>query len=225
MRGLESRNRVVMWCVISGVVVFGGAVWAVVGRTADDSDNPLHLPDELTTAALKKKAAEDPAAVGRTIMNTFDRDDLSDEQRRAVRRSVREVFMSQIDKRVDEYFAASEDEKLAVLDRQIDEWQVQSAKMREMWAERRRQREARRKESGEDSSQDGRRRWGPQNRGERKARSESRDPDKSARRMAYFQAARSRASERGIQMPGRRGGPGGSGRGGDRGAASRGRGR
>jgi hypothetical protein len=44
---------------------------------------------------------------------------------------------------------------------------------------------------------------------ERKTRSESRDPDAMARRMAYFQALRARAAERGIPMPsGPGGGPG-----------------
>jgi len=224
MRELGLGKPLVLWSIVGGVVVLGGAVWVFVGGATKDSANPLHLPENLTTAALKKKAAEDPVAVGRTIMSTFDRDDLTAEQRRAVRRSAREVFMSQIDKRVDEYFAASEDEKLAVLDRQIDEWQARSAKMQEMWAERRRQREARRKENGDDSPQDRRGRFGGQNREERKARSENRDPDKGARRMAYFQAARSRASERGIQMPGGRGGPGRGNRGGGRGGARGGRG-
>jgi hypothetical protein len=39
-----------------------------------------------------------------------------------------------------------------------------------------------------------------------KMRTESRDPDRSARRMAYFTAMRQRAQQRGIQMPGFMGG-------------------
>ena len=66
------------------------------------------------------------------------------------------------------------------------------------------------------------RRRGPRGmtREDRKERSESRNPDKVARRMAYFSALRKRAQEKGIDMfpsrgpggPGGRGGPGGPGR-------------
>jgi hypothetical protein len=53
-------------------------------------------------------------------------------------------------------------------------------------------------------------RHGPPTQAERKMRSESRDPDQMARRMAYFTALRKRAEERGIELPfpGRRPGPG-----------------
>ena len=55
-------------------------------------------------------------------------------------------------------------------------------------------------------------------RSERKERSESRNPDQMARRMAYFSALQKRAAERGVQMPfGRGGRDGGPGRGGPRG--------
>jgi len=54
---------------------------------------------------------------------------------------------------------------------------------------------------------------GPPSREQRKMHTESRDPDRSARRMAYFTALQQRAGQRGIQLPGfmGRGGPGGPG--------------
>ena len=55
--------------------------------------------------------------------------------------------------------------------------------------------------------------FGQRSREERKERSETRDPDRAARQMAYFAAIRDRATQRGIKMPfgpggGPRGGPG-----------------
>jgi hypothetical protein len=52
---------------------------------------------------------------------------------------------------------------------------------------------------------------GPPTREQQKMRTESRDPDQSARRMAYFTALRKRAEQRGIQMPMFGRGPGGPG--------------
>ena len=54
--------------------------------------------------------------------------------------------------------------------------------------------------------------FGQRSKQERKVFTESRNPDDMARTMPYFQAMRSRMSERGMQMPGR-GGHGGARRG------------
>lgn len=212
--GLSTPGVIVI--VTVSVLALGGGVWGITGWVGGEDDNPSNLPEELTAASLAKQAEEDPGKLVETMMNTRRRDDLTEEQRRQARRNVRTLWQSQMDERVDEYFAASDEEKNAVLDRQIAETMERMESMRKIWEQRRKEREQERKESGQDdeSEQDRRRRWGgSQTRDERKARSEDRDPDSSARRMAYFQAMRKRAEEQGIQMFGR-GGPGGRGAGG-----------
>jgi hypothetical protein len=129
-----------------------------------------------------------------------------------------------MDKRIDEYFAAATPaQRNAVLDRQIDEMQ---ARMKE-WQARRAQhanddhgpgdrgprstptasanRSSAQPASGGTTTArpaEGRRGMHHEpTRQERKTHSESRDPDKAAKRMAYFAAMRQRAEQRGVQMP------------------------
>ena len=84
------------------------------------------------------------------------------------------------------------------------------------WEERRK--EEQKKDGEKNAAEQGPRfpgMFGQQSREERKERSETRDPDRAGRQMAYFAAMRDRATERGIKMPfGAGGGPGaGPGRG------------
>lgn len=194
----------------------GGSAWAVF-RGPSTKAVGVAIPPELSVESLKAKTQE-PDKLRETIRDTMRREDLTDEQRRQIAQNMRAVWEEEMQKRVDEYFAAaSEEDKNAVLDRQIDEFQE---RMRE-WQ---RQREEEQKKEGEkDRAQQGQRfagMFGPQSREERKERSESRDPDRTGRQMAYFAAMRDRATQRGISIPfgpgvGPRGGQGASpGRGG-----------
>ncbi len=184
---------------------------------SDSGKKPgVELPEELTVEKLREVAKEQPHLARASVREAMRSEELTEEQKRAVMRNARRVMMERIGERIDEYENAPEDQKEAVLDRHIDEF----AKMREQWAK---DREARRKEreaNGETEEQQRESmRWrftGGQTRGQRKARSESRNPEASVRRISYFQKMRSRAEARGIEMPGR-GGPGGSRGGGDRG--------
>jgi hypothetical protein len=143
---------------------------------------------------------------------------LSDKEREELGHKMHEARQAEMDARMKDYFKASDGEKQAILDKQIDEFE----KQRKEWEERRKQEEERRAAAGEKPDD------GPTSRPahdwrqqqstpeERKARSESRDPDKMAKQMAYFAALQARMKERGIQMPfgPGRGGPGGRGPGG-----------
>jgi len=188
----------------------GGSTWAFF-RDPSSKTKSVAIPPEMTVDSLKAKAQE-PDKLRETIRDTMNRDDLSDEQRRQIAANMRTVWEAEMNKRVDEYYAASEEEKNAVLDRQIDEFRE---RMKE-WEERRKEEE---KKEGEKKADEQRSRFagmfGPQSREERKERSESRDPDRSARQMAYFAAMRNRAVGRGIKMPF---GPGAGPRGGGPGA-------
>ena len=117
---------------------------------------------------------------------------------------MREVWTFALNERVDEYYDAPESKRQAMLDRHIDEF----AQRREQRETRRREREDERNnnEAGENRQ---RPRFASATRQERKLRSESRNPDQTARAMVYFNNLRARAAERGIGMPGR--GPGRSG--------------
>ena len=221
-RGLSTITVVGM--VAAGALILVGVVWAIVAWTGESQDQQSDLPEDLRLAALQKKAQEDPAKLAETMMNTFDREDLTEEQRRQVRRNMREIRRAETEKRVGEYFAASEQEKQAVLDRHIDEMLQNFERMRESFEQRRQQWEERRRERGEseddEAARQERRRRMIGTAQERKARSEGRDPDSMARQVAYREAVRNRMQERGIEMPrgpGPRGGPGrGEGRGGGR---------
>ena len=195
--------------VISAAAV-GGSAWAVF-RGPSAKSGGVAIPPELSVESLKAKTQE-PDKLRETIRDTMRRDDLTDEQRRQIAENMRTVWEGEMQKHDDEYYAASEEEKTAVLDRQIDEWRE---RMKE-WEKRRAE------EQKKDGAEQGRRfpgMFGAQSREERKERSETRDPDRAGRQMAYFAAMRSRMTERGIQMPfgpgaGPRGGSGaGSGRG------------
>lgn len=210
---------------VAVVLAIAGGVWGYSAWSGDVSSAANAVPPELTVEALKTQM-DDPGKLMQTVRQTMRRDDLTEEQRREVRRNMREVWQSTMDERVDKYFAAAtEKDKNVVLDRQIDEFQERM----KGWEARRREREQEREARGRDGDADGqqttesrderRRRWGrfagSQTREQRKARSEARDPDRTARRMVYFTAMRKRASERGVEM---RWGPHG------RGSGQRGRG-
>jgi hypothetical protein len=192
-------------------VVLGGTLWGVTSRSrAQRSD----LPEELRQALEKES---DPGKVFEEARRAMDREDLTPEQRRAIWASLRDRMEQEMDRRMDEYFtAATPEARDAVLDRHITEFQ---ARMKEM----ERHRAERERTAGPQSgpaqasgpSSDGERRGPgpngqPPSREQRKRWSESRDPDRAARRMAYFTAMRQRAEKRGIQLPwpGRGPGPG-----------------
>ncbi|MBN1488448.1 MAG: hypothetical protein JXA69_00905 [Phycisphaerae bacterium] len=213
----------------AGILVLGGGAWGVVALTSGPKST---LPEDLSVNALKAKAAEDPGKVFERVHDAMRREDLTEEQQHELRENAREVMDAQIEQRLDEYFVASQDQRKMILDRQLDEMQ---SRMKE-WQQRRTERERDGAPQGERPRPSGAApaaepgspgttpqarpgpddrsgrfgdRRGPPTQEQRKMRSESRDPDQRARRMAYFTALRKRAEERGIQMPFFGGGPGG----------------
>jgi hypothetical protein len=187
-------------------------------------------PDEHEQMVAELKAMPIPER-----FEKFRDESLTEEQRDELRRSMREVMEEDMTSRMDEYFNAPEDQKVAILDKHIDEFQ----EMRERFRQRREADEQAgadgqdsgrgrrdpnapdRADSGERSSQPGEgERRGPFNRQpptreQRKERMEGSSPERTARMSQYFMKMRERAKERGIEMrgPGMRGG-GGGGRGG-----------
>jgi hypothetical protein len=197
---------ITVFIAVGSLVVVGGA-WALLGgSTAEQS--PSGLPAELSVASLKK-TSKDPSKMRESMRESFRRDDLTDEQRTELRGNMRQVWTSALNERVDEYYNAPEANREAMLDRHIDDM----AERRKQWEARRREREAERKD-GESGENRQRPRFASASRQERQQRSESRNPDQSARAMVYFNNLRVRAAERGVEMPGRGPGRSGGGRGG-----------
>ncbi len=122
--------------------------------------------------------------------------DLTEEQRRELGRQMRAVWEARMDARLDEYFAAPADDLTALLDRHIDEMQNEMNQREE-----RRQQREQQPDAGEERPRPRRPDFASMSTQERKLRTESRDPDRQARRMAYFSAVRARMEERGIQPP------------------------
>jgi len=200
------------WIIAAAsITVVGGSVWAL--SRGGNASAGVAIPKELSVEALKTQAAAEPGRMLNTVRDTMRRDDLTDEQRRQVAENMRTVWQDTMQKRVDAYYAAASDEdRKALLDRQIDEFEQR----RKEWEERRREDE---KKAGRDAAEREpgfRGLFGPQSKEERKERSESRDPDKAARQMAYFSALRERMAERGIKAPSGPGGGFGGGPGGPR---------
>lgn len=196
---------------VAGALALGGGAWAVWGRSAKAKD--ATLPAEYSVDALKADS-EEPGKIFEKLRDAADREDLTDEQRRQIGRNMRETMQAIMNQRMDEYFNAPEEEKVAILDRHIDSWQAQM----DRWQREREEAEKR----GENPDERFRERFGggqqQPTQEERKARSESRNPDQMARAMSYFMAAQKRMTERGMKMPAWGGrGPGGGGRGPGRG--------
>ena len=142
-----------------------------------------------------------------TMRDMIRREDLTDEQRRELRSNMRDVFRTMMRERMDAWYAAETDaEKTAILDQQIDEFEARRAE----WERRRA--EAEESEEGRADRERFRQMFATPSKEERKARSESRNPDQTARMMGYFSAMRKRMEQRGIQPPGGPGGRGGWGR-------------
>jgi hypothetical protein len=134
-----------------------------------------------------------PVFLALTVLYTAQKDvpiptSQSVEEQRRVVFAEREV---RIEKEMDEYFDAPTPEaKEQILDRRIDEMQVERAKHEQERAER--EPTTRPDRLGSD------RNMSPQ---DRKTRSETRNPDLMAKRMEYFRLLRERMKARGIEPP------------------------
>lgn len=199
---VRPNNPKVTWLLIGGATcALGAGTWIMVGRGGAAASVGVAIPAEFSKEALQAKMAEGSGGFG-AMREAMEREDLTEEQRRHIADNARSVFRERMEATVNEYFKAqTEDEKNAVLDQQIDQFQDRPQPTEEQRKEWEKRREERRAEGGgrpEPTQQ------------ERKERSESRNPDQTARQMAFFSAVRERATQRGITLPQ---GPGG-GRGG-----------
>lgn len=201
MLNFASPGKTVLTLALVLLPIGGAVAWY---RHDPDASKPSLLPKELSVESLKA-ASDKPEKMMATMRDSFRREDLTDEQRRELRRNMREVWRSRTTQRVNEYFSASSDEADAVLDRHLDELVSSMQAMRAA-------RQERQKVTKQDGSQTDRQNWrgrmGSRSQQDRKESSESRNPDETARAMLYFNNLRARAADRGIEWPGRGGGRG-----------------
>lgn len=211
----EPRNKK-RWLIVSVVlVVLAGGSWGLASYFSKPQEEQfaIAIPKD-GTMEERMKSMED-------FRNQMRREDLTDEQRRKLGESMRRFWEGEMQTRVNEYFEADPEERDRILDKHIDEME----EWRKAMEDRRRQEEEKAKAEGkteeeeekdrEKEREEWRKRMGSRSREERKADSETRNPNEMAQRMAYFSAMRKQMEKRGIQPPGGPGGgPGGRGPGG-----------
>ncbi|MHC4444374.1 MAG: hypothetical protein ACYTA5_17395 [Planctomycetota bacterium] len=103
--------------VAAGIVFVGAAALAVVMLIGDDE---VELPQELSVEALQAATA-DRGQMRERIHEAFQRQDLTEQQRRQLGRNVRQVMGARMNQRLDEYFAADKAQRRVILDRHLDE--------------------------------------------------------------------------------------------------------
>jgi arsenate reductase-like glutaredoxin family protein len=197
--------------------LFGGASDELASGDTDKVIDALTSIDQEQLASADNRDARAKALdtlKNSSIESVFERlrsDDLTDEQRQTLRENMGKLMQEDMERKVDEYASAPEDQKEVIMDRHIDEMIAFRDKMRAY-------REKHKDDPEMEKEREGRRgRWGSQTTQQRKERMESRNPDKMAQMMRYWPKMMSRAKERGVDMGWGRGGGSGRGRGGDKG--------
>ncbi len=218
----DSKKRGLIIAVICIGLLACGGLYAANAGLFDGSSRDLasndadRVMDALSTMDNEKLASSEykdaRAKAMETLKSTsldrvFDRlrsDDLSEEQRESMRSNLGAMIQEDMQKKMDEYSSAPEEEKEAIMDRHIDEMVAFRDKMRAYRDEHKddpgfeKEREERRNRRRSPTKQ------------QRKERMEKRNPDRTAQMMRYWPKMMVRASERGIKMGfGRGGGKGG----------------
>jgi hypothetical protein len=200
--------------------VAGGVTGAIIWMKAHA---PLTVEQQLSTDSLRDLVNHDDTD---KLLALATSKDLTDAQRDLMRRNMMEIMEGEMDRRINEYWAAPESDRQAVLDKHIDEmverapkWMEAMRKMRE--AEREKEKDANSNGDGSNGN-GGERRRGGWGRGgfskeQQRQRVEGRTAESQMKRMSYMAAAWARANDRGVRLPmmhGPGGGPGGGGWGG-----------
>lgn len=114
-------------------MLLGGTVWAVAAHRRAQGQKDI-LPKELSAEALK--AETNPGKIFEKIHNAAHQGNFTEEQRQQLRDNARSVVEARIDQRMNTYFAAkTDDEKNAILDRDIEDFQKFTKQMQERRAQ------------------------------------------------------------------------------------------
>ena len=114
------------------VLLAVGAVWAFRSRPDAKLESVKKMADQMAATRQPPKPA-DYERIRKEMSN------LSPDQRRQVMEHGRQLFQREINRRIDEYFAAPPAERTKILDKQIEDME----KMRQQWEKRRAERSGR----------------------------------------------------------------------------------
>lgn len=128
-----NRKWLIRSAVAIGVLAAGYFAWGAFGPKQTEADRILADVREVPVEQRFEKMRE----------FREQEQDLPEEEREKLHEGMRDMMMEEMSKRIDEYENAPEDQKVAVLDKQIDEFVA----MRERW---RADAERRRAEGGDD---------------------------------------------------------------------------
>lgn len=200
-----------IWVAIAAVLVFasGALGWWFYPREDRQVAEIRALGQKLFSEENQNLSNEERDQLRRDLREKAR--DLTEEQRDALREDMEKRF----DERLDEFFKLPVDQRVAYLDKQIDEWE----KRRAEWAKRAQARGNRKDGSprgqrgggggGEGGGNRGQRQGGPgggRSTEQRQQRSRDRldksTPEQRAKRAEYFRALDQRRQERGLPGPG-----------------------
>ena len=170
---------------------------------------PVRERRRLTMESMRQMPVGDLMALWRSK-------DLTDEDRELLGRNMRTVWMEHMNEMANEYLTATEEEeKVAILDRRIDEFMEFRDRMREYRESQEDDPED--EEASEERREERRRRWQSPTKEERRERAAETNPDQQAKMIFMFRKMSERAKERGIDFGWGSGRGSGRGSGGDRG--------
>lgn len=220
-----SSKRGLIIGAICVVLLSGGGLLAFNAGLFDNSSSELtsgdatRVMDALSSIDNEKLASADKEAARAKAFDTlkeasletvFERlrsDELDDAQKEALRENLGTMMREDMERKVDEYSSAPEEEKEKIMDRHIDEMLAFRDKMRAYREKHQddpefeKEREERRKNRKAPTKE------------QRKKRMEGRNPDTMAKMMRYWPKMMARAKERGVEIGWGRGGRGGGKRG------------
>ena len=223
----SARGRtaaLVVVVVVLGSVALAGGVYWVVHASGPDLEDDLGSGnvDRMRSALLTVDAESFKGQEARErrrltvetmkqmpvkdLMELWQGEDLTEEERELLGNNMRTIWMEHMNERAEEYFAASDEEKVAILDRQIDEFTEFGNRMREYRESQQDEEEEEDEEERERRREEMRRRWRSPSKEERKERMVETNPDQQAKMIYMFTKMRERAQERGIDMGWGRGG-------------------
>lgn len=208
--GLSARGAAVValgvvFAAVGGYLAFGAVFGRGVERdlTSGDAERVVSALSRIDSDTLSEGASarlRDEAlsalksAPLEDVFNRLRSSDLSEEERARLEDNLRELMMAEMNKRIDEYEQAPDDQKDAILDRHLDEM----VKFRE-------EMEAYREKYKDDPDYQAyrakqRERQASPSKEERKKRMEGMNPDRMAQMMRYWPKMMARAKERGVDF-------------------------
>lgn len=209
-KSASKSTRITLTVVAALAVLVGGyyTVGAITGGVESDlaSGDSKRVLDALSRMDGESLASANNEDLRRQALDTLKKapleetfgrlqsKDLTDEQRAALEQNMRDLMMDDMNQKVDEYLEATEEQRDAIMDRHLDEWQEFMKKMSEYQEknkdnpEYQEYQERQRTQRGAPSKQD-RKQW-----------MEGTSPERMGRMMQYWVKMQARAKERGMDF-------------------------